>query len=209
MLAQAYQSARDLVVAAGHADEIAWQARVRLEDVTEPYFLRENAWVVLCSGMRESIVRTRFARISDCFLNWESAAAIVGRQSECRHWALQHFNYPGKIDAIICTAKRLATEGFEAFMAAVSVDPISTLQSLPFIGPVTSHHLAKNIGVPVAKPDRHLLRLAAVAGYGDVQSFCTDISDVVGDPVHVVDLVLWRFATIEPAYLQAFSEQLA
>jgi hypothetical protein len=46
----------------------------------------------------------------------------------------------------------------------------------PMIGPVTSFNLAKNIGLDVAKADRHLSRLAANVGFSDVPSLCRCIS---------------------------------
>ena len=42
-LALFYMDAKEVVVAAGFADEIDWQEGVTLEDVTESMFLREAA----------------------------------------------------------------------------------------------------------------------------------------------------------------------
>jgi hypothetical protein len=75
-------------------------------------------------------------------------------------------------------------------------DPEPFLRSLPYIGPVTWRHLAKNLGAPVAKADRHLVRLAAATGRRDVDGMCAEISDWVGEPVAVVDIVLWRWAVL-------------
>jgi thermostable 8-oxoguanine DNA glycosylase len=69
---------------------------------------------------------------------------------------------------------------------------------------VTVYHLAKNIGLQFAKPDRHLVSISNKAGYQDVQAFCRDISNQVGDSITVVDLVLWRFATLEKNYEMIF-----
>ena len=63
-------------------------------------------------------------------------------------------------------------------------------------GPITSVHLSKNIGLPLAKPDRHLVRLANDFGYESAEELCEQISSLVGDSVAVVDVVLWRYATI-------------
>ena len=57
----------------------------------------------------------------------------------------------------------------------------------------------------VAKPDRHLTRIANRAGYTEVQKFCIEISRLSGDSIPVVDIVLWRFATIESDYLNVLS----
>jgi hypothetical protein len=45
----------------------------------------------------------------------------------------------------------------------------------------------------VAKPDRHLVRFAASQGFPDVHALCKVISEATGDPLRVVDVILWRF----------------
>ncbi|MCL4328727.1 MAG: hypothetical protein M1410_04010 [Candidatus Thermoplasmatota archaeon] len=83
-------------------------------------------------------------------------------------------------------------------------NPFETLREFPYIGPVTYYHLAKNIGIPVAKPDRHLSRLASRSGFRDVQEFCEFLSRKTGDRIQVIDIVLWRYATITKDYIEKF-----
>ena len=64
--------------------------------------------------------------------------------------------------------------------------------------------LAKNLGVDTAKPDRHLVRVAEATGYASPASLCEHLARMVGDTVAVVDLVIWRFATISADYLEFF-----
>ena len=207
-LAWAYQAATTQVVCAGYAGEIEWQRGLRFDDVTETDLLRENAWVVLSCGMRELIVRTRFPGIAACFHHWESAHHVLDSLPQCRESALELFHHTGKINAIVACAEWVAEAGFTRAKEEIRLDPVGTLRALPFIGPATAYHLAKNLGVPVAKPDRHLVRLAGAAGYKDVQAFCSDIAACSGDPVSVVDIVLWRFATLRSDYLNVFADGL-
>ncbi len=72
------------------------------------------------------------------------------------------------------------------------------------IGPITSFHLAKNLGYPVAKADRHVQRLSDELGFRDAQQLCQYLSEWSGEPVPVVDVVLWRYATLAPNYLTHF-----
>ena len=51
--------------------------------------------------------------------------------------------------------------------------------------------------MPVAKPDRHLVRIAEGVGYDSPQQLCDVVSEIVGDPVSVVDIVTWRYATLK------------
>jgi hypothetical protein len=94
---------------------------------------------------------------------------------------------------LVEAAHRIESEGFEAFRVRIEGDTMSELEKFPYIGTVTKFHLAKNLGLDVAKPDRHLVRVANRFGYEDVQKMCRDIFDICGDKIAVADLVLWRF----------------
>ena len=174
-------------------EEIAWQRAVCIADVSESSFLREAAWVIFCTGYRERTLRARFGYLSLCFCDWESGAAIMESVEACRTAALAAFNNTRKVDALIQIARLVAREGFEALKPDILRRPIEVLRTLPYIGPVTAYHLAKNLGLPVAKPDRHLQRLAAVLSYPDAHALCGEIAALTGDPPNVVDLVFWRY----------------
>jgi hypothetical protein len=200
-----YLSAKEVVANAGYSSEIDWQSDVCVSEVAESDFLREAAWVVLSCGMRESVVRSKFPAITEAFCSWESAHRIVRNADRCRKKALSAFSHCGKIDAIISIARRVQSTGYGVFRSCVEKQGIEFIRTLPFMGPVTSFHLAKNIGLNVAKPDRHLVRVATAAGYESPAALCEDISRFVGDSVPVVDIVIWRFATLNPQYEDFFS----
>lgn len=205
----AYRIAKKAVLNAGYHAEIAWQASLHFNDATETDFLREHAWVALSAGMHEYVIRRYFPAISLCFYDWQSTKIIVEQEDKCRYLALKIFNNRRKINGIIETARIINSFGFKSFKETIRISPLQVLQSLPFIGPTTRYHLAKNIGLPFAKPDRHLVRLASSVGYSDVQQFCEDIAGYVGDSVPVVDIVLWRFATITNSYLSIFYDAVS
>jgi len=94
--------------------------------------------------------------------------------------------------------------GFGARVIVTEIDPINALQQFPYIGPATSYHVAKNIGFPVAKPDRHLCRFAELSGYQNPSDLCQALAEYIGDPIAVVDIVLWRFATLQHDYMTSF-----
>lgn len=200
----AYRQAKDMVLRAGFGEEISWQKSVNFNSISESDFLREHAWVTLSAGMKERVIRNIFNAISSSFYHWESAKIIVDYESRCRHSALRHFNNAKKIEAIISTAQSIYSRGFNSFKTSIYLNPLETLKSLPYIGPVTCYHLAKNIGLQVAKPDRHLTRLANSLGCSDVQLFCNYIGLQTGDSIPVVDIVLWRFASITEGYIDFF-----
>jgi hypothetical protein len=195
-LLNTYIQARTFILSRGFGDEVGWQATRAVGDFTESDLLRESAWVILCSGFRASAVRRIFNYISLCFCDWDSAACIVGHAATCRSTALARFNNPRKIDAIIAVAHEVHSTGFGRMREQMLLDPLNTLRRFPFIGPVTSIHLAKNLGWPLAKPDRHMLRLTRRLGFTDPQTLCESLAQLTGDPVSVVDIILWRY-TVE------------
>jgi hypothetical protein len=192
-LIQHYLQAKSWIYSSPFVRELEWQSSVRSVDVTETEFLKQYAWVVLNSGFREAVVRRHFSYISLCFCDWESATAIVQNAQACVDCATAVFGNTRKLRALIETARTIESEGFEAFRQRIEVDGVSGLERLPYIGTVTKFHLAKNLGLDVAKPDRHLVRVADRFGYNDVQKMCRDIFDLCGDKIAVADLVLWRF----------------
>jgi hypothetical protein len=203
-LASAYIRAKMKVLAAGYAHEIIWQKNLRTEDLTERDLLRECAWVILSSGMRESVIQRKFPGIGQAFFEWTSAEVIVWHHDQCVEAAMALFGHRGKIEAIAKCAHIIYEKGFELLHEELTSSPIDALQQFPFIGPATSHHVAKNIGFPVAKPDRHLCRFAELSGYQTPADLCQALADYIGDPIAVVDIVLWRFATLHHDYMTSF-----
>lgn len=191
-----YEDVKSFVVGRGYEGEVAWISELASSRVSETDFLREAAWVVLCGGFRESVVRQKFSYISLCFCDWESANEIVSRSDVCVEAALKAFGHRGKLRAIANIAGHVLETGFATLKAEIDCDPIVRLQMLPFIGPITAQHLAKNLGYPLAKDDRHLARLAGRFGFRSAQELCERISDLTGDSVPVVDTVLWRSAAL-------------
>lgn len=189
-----YLHAKRIVIESGFASEITWQHSVRIEDATEVSFLREAAWVVLSSGMRETVIRNIFPRLADVFHAWRPG--MVTADPNARTRALHIYHHKSKIEAIVTAAGVAQRLGPEGVRYALAHEPDTLFDALPYIGPVTRRHLAKNLGVALAKPDRHLARLAVAAGRCGVDDLCQEISDWVGDAIHVVDIVLWRWATL-------------
>ena len=190
----------------GFGEEIAWQATVDPSSVSETDFLSETAWVILSAGMSAHVVESRFHPISQAFFCWENAAVIADNSDQCREEALAWFNHRGKVDAIISVAFIIQDLGFERVKDQLSANHLEFLQTLPFIGPVTSKHLAKNLGFPISKPDRHLVRIAEAFGYESVDLMCKLIAETTGEQEQVVDIVLWRFASLDPGYLDFFRD---
>lgn len=201
-----YLMAKAVVVSAGFADEFDRLDHLSLDDISEGSFLTEVGWVVFSAGMNERVVRSKFGDISEAYLNWGSAQAIWADRHGCVRRALQVFRHEGKVNAVVNIARRISESGYSAFKRSVANGQIRFLMTLPYMGPATAYHLAKNIGMDVAKPDRHLKRIATVLGHQCPFELCRVIADLVGDRVSVIDTVFWRYATLDPSYVATLAE---
>ncbi len=205
-LIDVYARAKQAVRNAGYEDELSWAEQLGDNDYSESAFLREAAWVVLCGGFRESVVRDKFSYISLCFCDWESAELISRKARICVRTAMSVFANEAKLKAIALIARQVNECGINKIKSEIEADPIGRLRQLPYIGGITSQHLAKNLGYSMAKSDRHLLRMSQSFGFRDAQALCEMISELSGDIVQVVDTVLWRANVIGiPLYQSAKS----
>jgi len=205
-IAARYLEAKTAVIEEGFGPEIDWQNNLSFDEIGESDFLREGAWVILSSGMRESVIREKFTKISKAFVDWKSANAIVRQKADCRRQALSVFGHRGKIDAIIELAERVYVAGFGAIWSRLAAEGVPYLQTFRYMGPATARHFAKNLGLDVVKPDRHLLRVSRATGFESPAALCDMIAKAVGDKKSVVDIVIWRFATLRENYLEHFGQ---
>lgn len=200
-LVSVYLTMKEHVVRMGYSEEIDWQDARSISSVSEREFLAEGAWVILSSGMRESVIARRYPQVSKAFKDWSSAQLIVANRRECERQALLAFNNIAKISAIGSLCETVNASGYHRVLARIQAEGVDHLMNFDYIGPVTSYHFAKNIGLDVVKPDRHLARMAAGAGYLCPEELCRDIAEVTGDKLSVIDVVLWRYATLDSLYM--------
>lgn len=175
-----YRHLRVGTLLGGYTDDISWSET--LEPINDAdMFWREYAHVVLNSGMKNSVAEGIWRKVRPAVEAGGSARSV--------------FKHPGKAAAIdgMYARRHEALAEYLAVPAADREKQIAHLLALPWIGPITVYHLAKNFGADVAKPDRHLERVAG-KGFQAVQAFCEKLSRESGDRVATVDLVIWRAA---------------
>lgn len=142
-----------------------------LSNITAYDFFHEYVYVILNSGMNNKVAEQIYRQ----YLSTGSKA----------------IGHPGKREAVVA-AQHHFQQWFKKLLEAQ--DKVAYLDCLPWIGPVTKYHLARNLGIDVAKPDRHLVRLARKFGYGlNVQRMCRELSQLVGLRIGTIDFVLWRY----------------
>lgn len=200
-LGHAYFYAKEVVKREGFITEIETQESIDFEGIDAKSFIKETAWVILNSGMRESVIRKIWTEFSKAFYDWNDPKKILNTRGECYKNALKTFNYPRKIHSIIECISIISSKGFSNFKNEIKNKGVDVLEELPFIGKITKYHLAKNVGLNYSKPDRHLQRISDHLNFVCVHDMCSIISKTTYEQESVVDLVLWRFATLNPDYL--------
>lgn len=197
-LVRLYLKAKREVIEAGFAPGLEWQEARRLETLTAVEFFRESAWVVLSSGLSETVVRRKFPALEAVFHDFDPS--LVCSDNSARVKAMEVFGHVRKIESVLTIGATVQTLGTEGLLHKLYDRPLEFLQTLPYMGPATSRHLVKNLGMPFAKPDRHLMRIADFVSRDSVQEMCQEISLWLGEPLCMVDTVLWRWATLQPRH---------
>lgn len=176
MNASTYMELKERIIKAGFADDIDWSESVKGPTTADDFF-REYCFVVCNSGMKWAVARPIFERIMSAIADSKSASTV--------------FRHEGKTKAIDNVhSRRVAL--FARFMSLESDEArLEWLERLPYIGGITKYHLAKNFGMNVAKPDRHLARVAQMF-HTTPMELCKRLAAEVGDRIATVDLVIWR-----------------
>lgn len=172
-----YLDLKQKIIDAGYEKDIHWA-----EDVgtckTPIAFFEAFGWVIVNSGMKNQIAQKIWNKIVNAILDHQEISSVFG--------------HPGKVTALNHVLQN-RIQIFKEFQEAR--DKLAFLETLPWIGPITKYHLAKNLGYNYVKPDRHLVRIAKSFNMTPVE-MCTAIAKETGDRLGLVDLVIWRAANL-------------
>lgn len=153
--------------------DIRWSENLQ-PPATAEAFAREAIFVICNSGLNNKVAHGIFLRVMGALHGGHAVDRVFGHRIKVE-----------AIERIWRDRQGLFAEYHQAD------DKLAYCRSLPCIGPVTCYHLAKNLGLDVAKPDRHLVRLAQVSGES-AQALCERLAQAVCLRVATVDLLLWR-----------------
>lgn len=173
-----YLDLKQKIIDAGYEKDIHWAEDVG-ECKTPTAFFEAFSWVIVNSGMKNQIAR----------IIWDRIIYAVNHKK----FISSAFGHAGKVaalDYVFDNRIRLYQEFKEA------KNKLSFLESLPWIGPITKYHLARNLGYDYVKPDRHLVRIAKSFNMTPVE-MCKAIAKETGDRLGLVDLVIWRAANLK------------
>lgn len=142
-------------------------------------FALRVSYVILSSGMKWNIITDIWRRLRPALIETGHVGGTFG--------------HPGKKKSIekVMAEREVYFTAFKAAWRAGPDEVIAFCETLPHIGKTTKFHLAKNLGIDVAKPDVWLVRVARSSGEGP-QDLCQRLSRESGDRVATVDYVIWR-----------------
>jgi hypothetical protein len=172
-------------------------ASVKHDEVDPTHFFNEYIWVVHATGFSAKAVGKFMPRLLEAYGSYIELALVTPEEGIERVKVV--CNNPQKIKAVHKTAilmlKGIKNDGWDKFKK-ISLSTPQLLKELPYIGPVTCYHLARNIGLlDCVKPDLHLIRLAEHWGFPDCISMCKAMGEGSGLPLGIVDLVVWYSAS--------------
>jgi len=175
-----YLTLKERLIEAGYSEEIAWAETVGSPKDSWTFFC-EYAWVVINSGMKNQVAWGIWINIKETLRCGEGLVSSV-------------FRHPGKAAAI----QKMWDERhfwFAKYCRIPVQERLNWLQTLPWIGPITKYHLAKNLGMDVCKPDRHLMRIATKHQLTP-EDLCSILARETGNRIGTVDYVIWRAANL-------------
>lgn len=157
----------------GYGATIEWSQSIGPPASAEA-FAFEAIYAVINAGMKVTVAEIIYGRCIAALGTAGSVSAVFG--------------HPGKAKAIN-TLWRDRQRLFAEYLGAD--DQLTFLAALPWIGPVTVNHLAKNLGHDLAKADRHLERLAR-RDRTTTAKLCRRLAAATGHRVASVDSIIWR-----------------
>jgi len=175
-----YLDLKKRIIDAGYADEIDWADEVKAPH-NSVILAYETIFVICNSGMKYQIAVQIFKKVIDAIKEGVPVKDVFKNKNKAR--AIQ-------------SAWDERDERFDIYESLqTDEEKIKYFETLDGLGKITKFHLAKNCGLEVFKPDRHIVRIAD--NYGMTPSeLCEGLAERLGERIGVVDLVLWRAANL-------------
>jgi len=166
-------------------------------------FYKEYCWSICTSGFNARIVSGFFDKLCDALSPLKKV--LSGNEDvnsiDVAMNAMNVFGNKRKIKAMIDCAFDLnygvlRCGSWEQYRNNDLDCPVK-LEYLPFIGPITSYHLARNIGLTqYVKEDVHLVRMANHWGFDTAKGLCRAIQEIYPFlSLGIIDLVFWYSAS--------------
>lgn len=171
-----YKKAIDFVLNTKYKKEFEDVNKRHFSDCTAEKFLSQYAYVVINAGMKNQVAEKIFERL-------------------CKD-GIETLNHKDKKKAIMQVSENYKQIFEQLQKITGDLGKIEFLKQLPWIGDITKYHLARNLGIDCAKPDRHLFRLAEKYGFANTHEMCDYIASHTGDRIGSIDVILWRYINL-------------
>lgn len=187
-----------------HKEDFDRIANTDFNTITPEFFWSEYIWVVYASGFSSKIISKLYPKLLDAyslakheFLDYAHNHLDIKDRGLYMKKSLSIVNNKIKAFSVFEMSHReglaLSDIGWDKYRS--SLDNPEKLQRLPYIGPITCYHLARNLGqLKWVKPDLHLTRLSKHWGFADPIEMCKAIQKEVNMPLGLIDLVLFYAA---------------
>lgn len=171
-------------------------------DIDPTLFFKEYVFCVCVSGFNSKIISKLFPELLIAFqplMDMIAGKLDTVNSIDVAMDSMHLFRNKRKIKSIIDYAfilmEKIKLMGWETYKMEELNSP-DKLQKLPFIGPITCFHLARNIGLlDNVKPDLHLTRLSKLWGFDNPRALCEAIQTEYNLPLGMIDLVLFYAAS--------------
>lgn len=176
------------------------QTLIDTPNISVEHFYYEYIWCVYVGGFNSKVLASKWDQLKEAYATWEICDESF--------WV---FVKPilanrRKFEGIVKVAKLLRSARSSIGDSSYPADwwgtfqgkylsSVERIQQLPYMGPVTSHHLARNIGVDTVKPDLHLVRLAKWYNFESPLHMCSHLSLKYWVYLGVIDLILFYTAS--------------
>jgi hypothetical protein len=177
----------------------------KFKEVQPNFFFMEYVFVVHATGFNAGVVTKMLPRLLSAYglrddgSGWDALADRP--ETDMLASVLPVCNNPQKAKAVRKTALLMKeamfpddpgspAETWEEFKRG-RLSSAEKMVKLPYVGRITCHHLARNLGLlDSVKPDLHLVRMAEHWGFKDCVAMCEAVRPE-GMPLGIVDLILW------------------
>ena len=181
-----------------YSEDLERISNTRFQDITPEKFFAEYVWCVMVSGFRAKTVSKLWDSVMESLASLSKSLsdnALEIDRGQIAKSFLGIFNNERKLNAILKTHSVLLdgikSVSWETFRDT-KLDTREKLQELPFIGPVLSQHLHRNLGhLDTIKEDLHLVRVAKMWGFENPIQMCETIKERHDLPLGIIDTVLF------------------
>ncbi len=152
-------------------------------------FASEVIYVILASGFSQKTAKKKYFEIVKYL-------QTLGSNEVDLAVLLSIFNNKNKMSAIkkVWVNKKNLSDSY--YQLKDDKSRMKFLLNLPFIGPITQNHIARNLGINTVKPDVWIMRLSEALGYKNYHQMFEEIHKSTDYPIGYIDVILWKSCQI-------------